>query len=240
MASQISTIGGEYKVRTITGDEFDVIYTRSSATVKGCLSRFRRMFENSDDEWVAGLDVEYTTVLGREKDLKDEERKKPAVIQVCVHNVCLVYHICHADVECQDFKNFLKDKRVKFVTVGFKNDRDVLRRIGLVVGQPFDLQKASLVSSSQPSMLTLAAAMIDPSYAKLKKPHHEFHHAWESKTLDEDHILYAAMDAYLCLNIYKGWMKKQSPVSGSSKEASAKRKRKRDEDEVEDVDSDSE
>ena len=87
-------------------------------------------------------------------------------------------------------------------------------------------------------MLTLAAAMIDPSYAELKKRHHKFHHAWESKTLDEDHILYAAMDAYLCLSIYKGWMKKQSPVSGSRKEASAKRKR--DEDEVEDVDSDSE
>ena len=73
-------IGGEYKVRTITGDEFDVIYTRSSAMVKGCLSRFSRMFENSDDEWVIGLDVEYTIVLGREKDLKDKERKKPAVI----------------------------------------------------------------------------------------------------------------------------------------------------------------
>ena len=81
MASQISTIGGEYKVRTITGDEFDVIYTRSSATVKGCLYRFRRMFEDSDDEWVARLDVEYTTGPGREKDLKDEERKKPAMIQ---------------------------------------------------------------------------------------------------------------------------------------------------------------
>ena len=238
MASQISMIGGEYKVRTITGDEFDVIYTRSSTTVKGCLSRFRRMFENSDDEWVAGLDVEYTTVLGREKDLKDEERKKPAVIQVCVHNVCLVYHICHADVECQDFKNFLKDKTVKGVTVDFKNDKEVLGRIGLVVGQPFDLQKASLVSSSLPSMLNLAAAMIDPSYAKLKKPHHEFHHAWESKTLDEDHILYAAMDAYLCFNIYKGWMKSNSQVCGSSKEVSAKRKR--DKDEVEDVDEDSE
>ena len=48
------------------------------------------------------------------------------------------------------------------------------------------------------------------------------------------------MDVYLCFHIYMGWMKKQSPVSGSSKEASAKRKRKRDEDEVEDVDSDSE
>ena len=37
MASQISMIGGEYKVRTITGDEFDVIYTRSSAMVKNAL-----------------------------------------------------------------------------------------------------------------------------------------------------------------------------------------------------------
>ena len=46
------------------------------------------------------------------------------------------------------------------------------------------------------------------------------------------------MDAYLCLNIYKGWTKKQSLVFGSSKEASTKRERV--EDEVEDVDSDSE
>ena len=139
MVSQISPIRGEYKVRTIIGDEFDVIYTRTSAMVKGCLSRFRRMFENSDDEWVAGLDVEYTTVLGREKDLKDEERKKPAVIQVCVHDLCLVYHICHADVECQDFKDFLESNLVKFITVGFKNYKEVLRPIGIVVGNTFDL-----------------------------------------------------------------------------------------------------
>ena len=80
MVSQISMIGGEYKVRTITGDEFDIIYTRSSATVKECLARFKHMFENSSDEWVAGLDVEYTTVLGSEKNLKEEEKNKPAVI----------------------------------------------------------------------------------------------------------------------------------------------------------------
>ena len=52
MASQISMIGGEYKVRTITSDGFDVIYTYSSATVKVCLDRFRRMLEKSNDEWV--------------------------------------------------------------------------------------------------------------------------------------------------------------------------------------------
>ena len=145
MASQISMIGGEYNVRTITGDEFDVIYTRSSATVKGCLARFSRMFENSNDEWVAGLDVEYTTVLGQEKDLKEEEKKKPAVIQVCVHDLCLVYHIYHADVECEEFKNFLKGGLIKFITVDFTNDKRVMGRIGLVVGNPFDFQKNRLL-----------------------------------------------------------------------------------------------
>ena len=239
MVSQISTIGGEYKVRTITGDEFIVIYTRGSATVKACLARFLRMLNSSKDEWVAGLDVEYTTVLGREKDLKDEERKKPAVIQVCVHELCLVYHICHFDVECLDFKNFLESNLVKFVTVDFTNDKEVLGWIGLVVGNPYDLQSNGLVSSRQPSMLTLAGAMVHPSYGKLEKPPYTFHrHAWQQNVLDIDHIHYAAMDGYLCFNIYKGWMKSNSQVCGSSKEVSAKRKR--DKDEIEDVDEDSE
>ena len=35
------------------------------------------MFENSDDEWVAGLDVEYTTVLGLEsKGRREEEARR--------------------------------------------------------------------------------------------------------------------------------------------------------------------
>ena len=46
------------------------------------------------------------------------------------------------------------------------------------------------------------------------------------------------MDAYLFFNIYKGWMKSESQVGGSSKEVSAKRKR--DKDEVEHVDEESE
>ena len=73
-------VATEYQVRAITGDEFIIIYTRGSARMKACLACFLHMFNSSMDEWVAGLDVEYTTVLGREKDLKEEERKKPAMI----------------------------------------------------------------------------------------------------------------------------------------------------------------
>ena len=155
-----------------------------------------------------------------------------------MHDLCLVYHICHADVECEEFKNFHKGGRVKFVTLDFRNDKEILGRIGLVVGDPLDLQKEGLVPSlDQPSMLTLAGAMVHPSYGELKKPLHMFHHAWQWTVLDIDHIHYATMDGYLCFNIYKGWMKSKIQVCGSSKEVSPKRKR--DKDEVEDVDEDS-
>ena len=87
-------------------------------------------------------------------------------------------------------------------------------------------------------MLTLAGAMVHPSYGTRKKPPFMFHHAWEWNVLDIDHIRYAAMDGYLCFSIYKGWMKSKSQVCSSSKKVSAKRKR--DKDEVEDVDEDSE
>ena len=73
-------IAAEYQARTITDDEFIVIYTHRSATVEACLARFLRMFKSSKDEWVAGLDVEYTTVLESKKILKEAEKKKPAVI----------------------------------------------------------------------------------------------------------------------------------------------------------------
>ena len=126
---------------------------------------------------------------------------------------------------------------MKFVTVDFTKDEELLGRIGLIVGNPFDLQKNRLVPSRQPSMLTLAGAMVHPSYRKLEKPHYTFHrHAWQRNVLDIDH--YAAMDGYLCFNIYKGWMKSNSQVCSSSKEVSARRNR--DKDEVEDVDEDSE
>ena len=61
MASEISMISAEYQVRAITGDEFIIIYICGSTMVEACLARFLCMFKSSKDEWVAGLDVEYTT-----------------------------------------------------------------------------------------------------------------------------------------------------------------------------------
>ena len=77
MASHISMVAAEYQVRAITDDQFIVVYTHGSKTVKVWLAHFLRMFNSSTDEWVAGLDVEYTTVLGREKDLRTKRGRSP-------------------------------------------------------------------------------------------------------------------------------------------------------------------
>ena len=79
MDSQISKISTEYKVWTITDDEFMVIYTASAAKVQECLDRISSMFKKSCLR-VAGLDVEYTTTKGKEKDLKEEEMAKLTMI----------------------------------------------------------------------------------------------------------------------------------------------------------------
>ena len=57
-------VAAEYQVRAITGDQVILIDTSGSETVKAWLARFLRMFNSSTDEWVVGLDVEDTTVLG--------------------------------------------------------------------------------------------------------------------------------------------------------------------------------
>ena len=80
MASEISMVAAEYLVRAITGDQFIVIYTRGSATLKAWLARFLRMFNSSMDEWVPGIDVEYTTELQRQKIIKEADKKNPTVI----------------------------------------------------------------------------------------------------------------------------------------------------------------
>lgn len=126
MDSQISTIFIEYKVRTITGDEFKVIYTANATKVAECLCRNKAMFEKSNF-WVAGLDVEYTTAKGKEKYMKENEKARAAVIQICLDNFCLIYHICHTDMHCQSFENSLKDKQVRFIGNGTENDKKVLQ-----------------------------------------------------------------------------------------------------------------
>ena len=55
------------------------------------------------------------------------------------------------------------------------------------------------------SLVDLASAIIDPYYAKMKEESNKDKNAWHSvwhKRLDEQHVKYAAMDAYTSYEMY--------------------------------------
>ena len=67
-------------------------------------------------------------------------------------------------------------------------------------------------TSRQPSMLTLAGAMVHPSYGKLEKPLYTFHrHAWQRNVLDIDHIQYAANGWLPLFQYLQGLDEEQQP-----------------------------
>ena len=55
------------------------------------------------------------------------------------------------------------------------------------------------------SLVDLASAIIDPYYAKMKEERNKDKNAWHSvwhERLDEQHVKYAAMDAYTSYEMY--------------------------------------
>ena len=45
----------------------------------------------------------------------------------------------------------------------------------------------------------MAEKLIDPWYKDMKKKHYTWHNYWDSKKLDIEHIIYAAIDGFLAL-----------------------------------------
>lgn len=103
-----------------------------------CLCHVSSIFKKSRLR-VAGLDVEYITASRKEKDLKKGETARPTVIQVCVDNYCLVYHICNANKHYPNFAKFLNAATIKSFSVGIENDSKVLGRSPLNVVGHLDL-----------------------------------------------------------------------------------------------------
>ena len=71
---------------------------------------------------------------------------------------------------------------------------------------PGPLQGPGSAKNKLKSLVDLASAIIDPYYAKMKNESNKDKNAWHSvwhKRLDEQHVKYAAMDAYTSYEMYK-------------------------------------
>ena len=107
-------------------------------------------------EKVVGTDLEFTP-RGR--------RQKAAVLQLCVGQECLVYHICcAANAISEKFKQFLRNRRYKFAGVDTTADRRMLNRSEhiFLIDNHVDIQgiwrNPDLVKRGKQGMKDLAAA----------------------------------------------------------------------------------
>jgi hypothetical protein len=102
------------KTLMVGGNEILVTVTSSTTTVEHFLQDVR---SKESKTLIVGLDTEWF----------ESDRKKIALIQICVGKKCLLFKVGHAGIILDDLKSFLVDKNHVFVGVAIANDLDRLQ-----------------------------------------------------------------------------------------------------------------
>ncbi|XBH55146.1 hypothetical protein VPH35_077289 [Triticum aestivum] len=105
---------------------------------------------------------------------------------------------------------FINNSDYSFATVDTTNDLKVLKVSGLKCPNLVNIQHHYKVWGSDNnklnSLVDLASAIIDPYYVKMKEESKKDKNAWHSvwyERLDEEHVKYAAKDAYTSYEMYR-------------------------------------
>ena len=160
-------------------------------------------FLAEDKYRVVGFDLEYT--IGRAG-----HDQKVVVAQLCVRHDVLVYHFHLATRPCERFSRFINSSDYNFATMDTTNDLKAFKVSGLKCQNLVNIQDHYKVwgsnNNKQNSQVDLASAIIDPYYMKMKheskKDKNVRHSVWHHR-LDEQHVKYAAKDAYISCEMYR-------------------------------------
>ncbi|XP_073351902.1 uncharacterized protein [Aegilops tauschii subsp. strangulata] len=155
------------------GIDIKATVTTQASTVEAWISRVWASYLRDADEKLVGLDTEFTNaVFGkRQKDLPKEQKQRAAVLQLCVANECLVYHIVHARHVPAMLRRFLADRDIVFCGAGIKQDQDMLGYYGLNIASSFDLQERvevpkNVCSKPTPSLIDLSNYLLGTKFSK--------------------------------------------------------------------------
>ncbi|KAF7074961.1 hypothetical protein CFC21_079767 [Triticum aestivum] len=198
------------KVDTHLKEPLDVICTsnpdEASKRIREIRKRLGGMLPRSID-----VDVEYTS--------EDEPPQMAAVLQLCVEDLCLVYHITAATKWPKELRPLLQEKEL-YTFVGFciGGDKEKLKLSGLEINPDkfVDMQRQWRVPNNGKrwqSSAEFAASLIHPSYKKMKQKinNEEDHKLWGISPLPKHLIEYAAKDAYVT---YEAWKKIETTREG--------------------------
>ncbi|XP_020153330.1 uncharacterized protein [Aegilops tauschii subsp. strangulata] len=151
---------------------------------------------------IVGIGVNYTS--------EDEPPQMAAVLQLCVDELCLVYHIAAATKWPKRLNEILQHERL-FTFAGFsiESDKEKLKMSGLEINPNkfIDIQhlwRVPYTGKEYDSLTDVATNVIHPFYKGMKKniDTQEDHKLWGISPLPNNLIEYTGVDAYAA---YKSW-----------------------------------
>ncbi|KAM3333697.1 hypothetical protein ACQJBY_028668 [Aegilops geniculata] len=151
---------------------------------------------------IIGVGVHYTN--------EDEPPQMAAVLQLCVDELCLVYHIAAATKWPKRLTDMLQhDKLLTLADFSIESDKEKLKLSGMEINPNkfIDIQRkwrAPYTGKEYNSLTDVAASVIHPFYKGMKNKINtqEDYKLWGTSELPDNLIEYAGVDAYVA---YKSW-----------------------------------
>ncbi|XP_028765123.1 Werner Syndrome-like exonuclease [Neltuma alba] len=158
------------------------------------------------DEWVQEIRNKYSgnakVVVGLDVEWKptDAINVKPATLQLCINDKCLILQLLHMEEFPTSLKRFFMDSKFTFVGVEIEKDiSKITEKYGLEFRNREDIRELAMsrnkygITGDKTSLKDLAMVVCN---IHLKKPVNVQASDWEASTLSSEQVEYACMDSY--------------------------------------------
>lgn len=146
-------------------------------------------------------------ILGVDTETRPSFRKgthyKVSLLQVANHDICFLFRLNHIGL-CQPIKELLENKQVAKVGVSLHDDVHMLHGLGSFTPENFiDLQEmVTELGIEDKSLQKLYANFFGEKISKSQRLTN-----WETDILSDKQKIYAATDAWSCINIYEEFIR---------------------------------
>jgi ribonuclease D len=159
------------------------------------IAMFERWLGTPKQLPIVGLDLEYTKT----------KPARAALLQLCMHDRCLIWHASLARRYCPELINFLNRPDISFAIVDKHQDISKLEAMAIRISNHVDIQDHFVIqgTNGRAGAAAMASLIIDPTYAEYKNNFDkDLHDHWHRRHLVPAQIHYAAKDAYVCYAMY--------------------------------------